>query len=771
MIVGEAPGKDEDDSGQAFSGGYGRVLKSLLTQGSVSPYNCYFTYLLKCKPPNNRTAEIDEVYACQDHLGEEIQRIQPEYIVALGDQVSSLLTGFLTFTHRGSIVSGTGVASGYKVLITYDMPFVMKMQTTMQIVSWDLRQLVQPRPEYEIEYNTNPTRAELQAYFEKYAGVETSVDIETRSYPDEGGGDEDALNPWRGNVIGIAFCSEPGKAIAMSLRTMTDNWDLITNFVSQTPCGWANNLFDRTFLKVQHKLHLNNNWDVQDAIYLIHSALPKKLDFQRSLYTSMEPYKLKYKNIYGKYRPGDLDEDSANRLACCDVDCTKRIWIEQKKFVKPEHMKAMNEESDMAFQMKLNGVYIDQDNVAKLYLDTLPQKEALSNEFAQKYGVSISSPKQLNDLLYKEFRFPKFNDKGKSCFGHASTNEKAIQAIASAIGLVYVDDEDGERFEGEAKGGEVLASILRYRGLAKLISTYCEGVARSIESDGRVHPQWSPNVVPTGRWSCRGVPMQGVPKHIRNIVRAAPGHILMGADYKGAQIMGAALLSGDTDLAAKMMDPLYSIHNEVLEAIRPHYPSIKKIQAKTVVFGVFFGRTEQDIARAFHVPVATVKMWKNIFYAQRPLLKEFFEYTSPEYWKANGYVTLLDGRKAYCEKITEAKNYPVQGFEAVMVKQAMRKLVAAGFKIILNGHDQLVVEERKGPFINQRWRQFVDILETALPSMWDRFPIAGGMAEYWDQLETSCSKCGEEMLHLPKTHSWGCTKCGHVESDDERYPV
>jgi DNA polymerase len=729
MIIGEAPASEDDTCGMPFQSGYGRVLNSLLLEARILRSDCFFTNLVRCKPPNNRVPEIDEVYACQSKLRAEIQAVNPKVIIALGDLVTSILTGKQLTHFRGSLLPGTGPAIGFKVLPTFHPSFVMRMRTMYPVLAWDLRKALKEWPEIPTNYIINPPTEVVAAWFDKYRGKETAVDIETKADKEEDAPDSDALNPWRGDIIGIAFCSEPGQSLSLSQGSMNRDWNLIRDFMAVTPCGWANNKFDRSFLGVQKLFKGNNVWDVQDGIHTIYSSLPKKLDFLRTLYTNMPPYKLQYKNTKGKYRPGELPEFSAAELACKDTDCTRRIWLAQKEFAPHRVMADMAEENNMALDMRLRGCLIDQTAVAKHFLRINPEIDSLEKKFWGTHGISISSPKQLAEFLYKRLRLP-VPPKAITAKGNASTDEKAIQALGSSLGLVYLNDEDGERFEGTHPHAGVLADILRYRGLAKIASTYCRGIIQSIESDERVHPDWCPNGTSPGRWSCRGVPMQGVPEDMRDIVCAPNGKVLMGADYKGIQIFGAAVLAEDWELAEKMLNPGYALHNDVMEAIRPYYPSIKKIQAKTVVFGTFFGRSIRDIAQVFHVPMKTAQLWQDIFYSYRPKLKTFFEDTIPAEWKAKGYIETMDGRKVYCERITEAKSVKPQNFESVIVKGAMRKLIAEGYTPILMVHDQIVCEEPE-EHAPERFARFIEILENIRPDLYKRFPVVGGIGPNW----------------------------------------
>lgn len=715
------------------------MLNALLNDAGIARSDCWVTSIVKCRPPNNRTPDLDEVLACQDHLASEIKRIDPRIIIALGDTASSILGGGIVNTYRGAIVDGIGPAVHRPVLITHAPSFVMKMRTMFPVVSWDLRKAKEyKKVEVVEEYICHPSRADIETIFKMIVdqNLEVAVDIETAGDKEDGGKD-DALNPFKGEIIGIAFAWGKGKAMQLDAPTMIQNWDLVHTFLESHRLQiYANNTFDRGFTWRVKDCRPQLFWDVQTAMHLIWSALPKKLDFLRSIYTSIPPYKHVYKGqAGGKYRPEKLSPESLARLNCLDVDVTWQVCQEQKKYVDERFMQEVWKEEELALEMKHRGVFIDKAQLAGHYSTLLPKMNELIEKFSTVWGASISSPKQLNAVLFDRLGLPFYDDKGKSTIRScASTNEKAIQAIGNALGLVYLNDEDGERFEGDAKNKEILADILTYRGLAKQASTYCEGLFKSIQSDDRVHPSWVVTGTATHRWSCRGVPMQGVPKEMRDIVRARDGYILMGADYKGMQIVGAGVLAEDWELVELMQQEDFSLHNQVLEAIKPHFPSIKKIQAKTVVFGKFFGRSDREIALQFHVPVKVVNEWTDIFYSLRPKLRTLFEEKHPQQWEKLGHVLGVDGHKLFAEKVTEAKNYPVQNFETRVVKTAMWKLREEGYNLILMGHDQLVCEEPDTPDRDRRYQRFLEIMRTARPDLYPNFPVDGGMDYTWDKV-------------------------------------
>lgn len=743
MLVGEAPGREEDGAGRPFVGGAGRVLNALLSDARIARTDCYVTNICRCRPPNNRAPELDEILACQDYLTEEIKRVNPRIIVALGDTASSILGGRSTNIYRGAVVDGAGPAFGRPVLITYHPTFVMRMRSMFPVVAWDLRKAkTYEKTAVQEEYNYTPTRAEIISTFQhiRENDLPVAVDIETAADKEEGGKD-DALDPYTGEIIGIAFAWGKGKAMQLDASTMIHNWDVVKEFLSShTKQIYANQLFDRTFIAVQKQTPSHCWWDVQDAMGLIYSPLPRKLDFLRSIYTDIAPYKDVYKAAAGgKYRPEKLSALELARLNCLDVDVTLQVQQAQVGYIPEATIDFVRKQQQMAYEMRLLGCHIDTQRLAGHYAMLIPQIEALENEFLDKYEVSISSPEQLSGLLYNKLGFnPPSSALTNKQTGkqrkYPSTDEKTIQELAHSCGLIYLNDDEGERFEGESQYKDVLSSILIYRGLCKLSATYCEGTFKQIKADGRVHPVWKVLGTPNGRWSCVSPALQTYPKHMRNIVKAGEGKILFGADYKGIQIIGAGVLAEDWELVDNMMRPGYSLHDETMEAIRPSWPSIKKVQAKAVVFGTFFGRSPRDIAYTFHVPVKVAEAWQEAFYNNRPKLRDFFEVKITNEFKSKGCLTLLDGRTVHYDKITEAKAAPAQNFEATVVKSALWKLREEGYKTILDIHDQIVVEEPDDDNKEARYKRFIDIMETARPDLLKRIPVVGGMGYYWDEV-------------------------------------
>jgi uracil-DNA glycosylase family 4 len=93
MLVGEAPGAQEDESGKPFVGRAGKFLESVLEDNGVDRGNVFITNVVKCRPPGNRRPDDDEIKSCLPYLSEELMKIKPKIVVALGFVAIKALTG------------------------------------------------------------------------------------------------------------------------------------------------------------------------------------------------------------------------------------------------------------------------------------------------------------------------------------------------------------------------------------------------------------------------------------------------------------------------------------------------------------------------------------------------------------------------------------------------------------------------------------------------------------------------------------------------------
>jgi uracil-DNA glycosylase len=138
MFIGEAPGRSEDEKGRPFVGAAGRILDELLKKVGIERSQVFITNLVKCRPPNNRVPNEDELTACRPYLDRQIALIKPKVICILGRTAySSLLGGRSITENRGKIVERTG----QKYFLTFHPAAVIYNKGLLSALETDLKKL------------------------------------------------------------------------------------------------------------------------------------------------------------------------------------------------------------------------------------------------------------------------------------------------------------------------------------------------------------------------------------------------------------------------------------------------------------------------------------------------------------------------------------------------------------------------------------------------------------------------------------------------------
>lgn len=706
LLLGEAPGREESEEGRPFVGAAGKTLNSILYMSGFHRQDFHITNVLKCRPPNNRDPLPEEIEMCKKWLIKEIQELQPEFIVCLGLFASVTMTG-KSLTYRGSIVPS--ILEGAKdipCLITWHPAYVMRNRTEFSTIIHDL-QKINPQnrpPDYLLEYLINPEIPQARAIIESWQpwleenkwGL--AVDIET-----SGEGKDDALHPWRGDVLGAAIAGPPGKAIHFTFSLQHPERWLFFKEVLENPSFefiFQNNTFDRCFLEVKGVKTKTPIWDTMDAMHVIYSASPKSLDHLRSLYTNLEPYKKAYK------KGGLVDHLEERDLAmynCLDVDVTTRSGLQQRRYMDPKQGKCLTDlllQDTLAIKMRRHGIWIDKEELARNYLELQPESARIADEFLTKYGVDPNSPKQLTEFLYKTMKMPEPPlKKGRLT---VSTDEAA---------LIWIKDHTLVQDDLA-----ICDELIHYREVTKVLDTFVIGVHKWIEDDGRIHPEWVPTGTDTGRWGCRKPNCQNLPESVRAQFASPPGKVLFYADYTQLELLVALTLAGDEETAQLMLQGL-DIHEMIRLEMEKFHPTTR-VRAKAVVFGTIYGLSDHEGAKRFRVPKSIVRGWQEICYARFPKLVQLCE-KHKQFFRDNGYIETAFGRRKYCEMAGEALNHPIQGTAAMITHRAALALDKAGYNVMFNGHDAIACEEVEG---EKSLEEFQHIISHSAPELREVFP-------------------------------------------------
>ena len=371
--------------------------------------------------------------------------------------------------------------------------------------------------------------------------------------------------------------------------------------------------------------------------------------------------------------------------------------------------------ADVLYDMECIGFKLDisvLDNFnAKYNQDLKELTEKIWELAGEKFN--INSPKQLGEILYGKLNLM------------PTKNTKTTKAHST-------DAEALEKLKGKH---EIIDYILRYRTVAKLNSTYIEGLKKVADSDGVVHTVFRQAVTSTGRLSSIEPNLQNIPvrdeegREIRRAFVARDGYRLVTADYSQIELRLLAHYSGETKLIQSYLNN-EDIHthtaSQVFGVPVEEVTKAMRRDAKAVNFGIIYGISDFGLSRNLNIPVSQAHKYIEKYFANYPKVKEYMQ-RSVQSAKRSGEVVLASGRvrkiaelnspsrtvRAFGERA--AMNMPLQGTAADLIKIAMinvaKELKKQNLKsrLILQVHDELMVESKI-----EETDTVVDILKTQM---------------------------------------------------------
>ena len=306
---------------------------------------------------------------------------------------------------------------------------------------------------------------------------------------------------------------------------------------------------------------------------------------------------------------------------------------------------------------------------------------------------NINSPKQLGKVLFEDMHLPH----GKKTKTGWSTNADVLDKL---------------------RGVPIVADVLQYRQYAKLKSTYVDGLLKAVSPDGRIRTSFQMTVTATGRLSSTEPNLQNIPtrtelgSQMRRMFVAAPGNVLVDADYSQIELRLLAHISGDEAMcrAFRSGEDFHTLTAARVFHVEPQdvTPEMRR-RAKAVNFGVVYGISPFSLSQDIGVTVAEAKEYMERYFQTYTGVRAYMD-RIVEQARADGYVeTLMHRRRALPELKSSnhnlrafgervALNMPIQGTAADLMKLAMvrveRRLADEGLaaQIIMQVHDELIVE-------------------------------------------------------------------------------
>ncbi|HVY02043.1 MAG TPA: DNA polymerase I, partial [Caulobacterales bacterium] len=426
---------------------------------------------------------------------------------------------------------------------------------------------------------------------------------------------------------------------------------------------------------------------------------------------------------------------AATRYSAEDADVTLRLWRRLKPRLARERLLTVYETLERGMppilvDMELAGVKIDRAALRLLSLDfekRMADFEAKAHEIAGK-TFNIASPKQIGDILFGELGLAGGQ---KTKTGAWSTDADVLEDLA-------------------AQGHALPRTILDWRQLQKLRSTYTEALAEAADKDtDRIHTCFSLAATPTGRLSSTDPNLQNIPirteegRRIREAFIAEPGHVLISADYSQIELRLLAHVADIPELKKAFADGV-DIHALTASEMFGHPvedmdPMIRR-QAKAINFGIIYGMSAFGLARNLGIERGEADAYIKRYFERFPGIRTYME-TQKARARELGYVTTIFGRRTYTPYIKSTKpaergyaerqaiNAPLQGAGADIIRRAMVRMPAAlreaGLKarMLLQVHDELVFEAPEAE-ADATCKRVAEVMEAApLPAIQLTVPL------------------------------------------------
>ncbi|MBR3287167.1 MAG: DNA polymerase I [Bacteroidales bacterium] len=448
-------------------------------------------------------------------------------------------------------------------------------------------------------------------------------------------------------------------------------------------------------------------FDVLIAHYLLQPERRHDLFLLASEYLHYEPakndYNLDRRTLDTLFSDADtaapvdcLAEQTAVAAALCPLLETALQQVDMTRLAEEVEMPLIAVLADM----ELEGVSFSKENMVDFAASLQKEAAELERQVFDWAGTefNLSSPKQLGEILADRLQLSDRIKKTKT--RQMSTSEEVLLTLADKHPVVN--------------------TILAYRSVKKLLSTYVEALPQMISPvTGRIHTTFNQAVTATGRLSSADPNLQNIPVREargREMRKAfVPSHtdsVLLAADYSQIELRLMAAISGDESMLhafAHDVDIHAMTASKIYNTPLPEVTREMRSKAKTANFGIIYGISAFGLAQRMHIPRSEATTFIADYFRVFPGVHRYMQDAVAEAAR-QGFVTTLMGRRRYLPDINSrnanvrgmaernAINAPIQGTAADIIKKAMvtihRELLARGLRsrMILQVHDELVFD-------------------------------------------------------------------------------
>lgn len=714
MVVGEAPGFSEQQSGLPFQGQAGQYLNRIFREAGLKREDLYVTNAVKCRPPDNRTPTKTEIKRCRQYLARELEVIQPELVVLLGNTALQSGLGVTGITKRRGSAEKVGDVTYFS---TYHPAAILRNPALEGEFVADSHAIARLARGDASSPKTKVTLIRSEQALAKLChtldGIDSAIsfDVETRG---RDGRKDAGLQPWApdGVIDVLGLCWEPGHSHVVAIDHPDARWQTSTESVYQAldvalqnkKLVGHNAKFDLEWLKAKG-LDLKATFDTFVAAHLLDENRSNSLKSLARTYLGAGHYEGSV-----DFKSGEVQD--LKTLAIYngrDVDYTLQLYpILKKEILKSNKMTRLFKFIMMpavnAFpDIELVGFPVDMERLETRHKEILWKINDIEQELCKfvpeemrpQGRPNFRSPIFLGNWLFGHLELPIIEVGAKS--GRPSTNESVLLQLRKMHPAVDM--------------------LMELRKWSKYESTYTRNwLARTeVAAKPRLYTSYNLGGTVTGRLSSN---MQQVPRDtfIRGIIGVPARRKLIEADFSQIELRIAAMLSRDSALTRVFReggDPHLETAIAVSGLPKEKIDKEKRKMAKAVNFGFLYGMGWRKFIvyadEKYGVKLSEVE-------AQRFRDAFFDKYSALLPWHARqrrlveekGYVASPLGRVRHlpgvnssdealvAEAYRQAINSPVQGFASDLAVLSMsilhERLNPKRAKVLGNLHDAVILE-------------------------------------------------------------------------------
>lgn len=761
LFVGEAPGKNEDEQGQAFVGRAGLFLRDMIADANAEDWPVRFTNAVRCRPVGNATPTSKIIQKCRPFLRAEIIRTKPKIIVPLG---ATALESCLGETKIMKLRGRKFVRDGIIYFPTLHPARVLRnlreeqegtnQQSEKDIFIDDLLKIFDPSilevKKANVKVVTAKQAFEYLKDFNAFA-----MDIEASS-----------LDPYADNakVVCISFSAEDDEAIVVwipetdgspaqnGLRSDCLYW-LQRIFRLKAQVIIQNGKYDATYLKVVLGIQVDNwEWDTMLMSYALDERaehglkamtsrhLPGYAGYEEELLKDLKTRK-KIKTIAGQevLAMDEAEPQILTQYNGTDSVVAFQLWKKYRRDLHEDGSMAYYENilhpiTQTLMRIQNDGCKIDveeADRLAERIQGSLAIAEAdllkhptMICFLKERLGINWNSPKQVAELLFG------FEGLEATEFTKGTKNTENKQPMTRAKSLLKLDND--------------LANLVVQRSkLSKLATTYSgEAVRAWVRADGFVHAEFDIDTV-TGRLSCSNPNLQNIPKkstsrefNIKNLfISRFDGGMLGIADYKQIELRIFAVLAHSKpflDIFHAGGDPHGMVATKLFgvtkETCSENEWESKRGTAKNINFGLIYGETEFGLAQNYG---GTEKQWKGYldeFYRAYPEITTFKEKIKAEMRRYKMVESPFGARRHFPDYPTGNRTY-----DDFIVRRGVNHPIQNSASVI----NCIAAMRIQKAFDERNWKsKVISLVHDSI--LFDLFPA---------EVETACTLIEHIMVH------------------------